>query len=404
MKGFSLLSKGLKILGGVTVSNELLPVKVSIVRGGTSRAVFIMDNELPNNENLRDKIILAIFGSPSLRQLDGLGGADITTSKLAIIGPSSHPEADVDYTFGQVSMDEPLVDYKGNCGNISSGVGPYAINMGLVKPIEPITTVRIHMTNSHKILIAKVRVQNGKACVDGDCAIGGVPGTGSRIDMDWSTAWGTFTGKLLPTGKRLDEFEIEGKKFKLSVVDAGNIVIYIKAQEFGLTGTETPAQINSDENILQKIERLRGLVSEKIGLVKHWSDAIREIPYQPFFCLITEPVDYDTYTGEHVRKKDVDIVARMYLMGSVVKAFPGTATACTGFAARIKDTLVYSMLSENSRTKEQITIGHPTGIITVTSIHEDGPEGELPKMKEVSFIRTARVLMEGITYVRKSVL
>ena len=170
-------------------------IKCSIVRGGTSKAIFIMENELPKDAALRDKIILSLFGSPDMRQIDGLAGADITTSKLAIIGPATIDGADVDYTFGQVSMTEPFIDYGGNCGNISSGVGPYAINNGLVVPVEPVTTVRIHLTNSGNILIARVPVKNGKSAVDGDCVIGGVPGAGAGIEMDWSGVVGSTTGK-----------------------------------------------------------------------------------------------------------------------------------------------------------------------------------------------------------------
>ena len=147
---------------------EVIPVKCSIVRGGTSKGIFIMENELPRDPELRDKYILEIFGSPDVRQIDGLGGADVLTSKLAIIGPSSREDADVDYTFGQVSFVEPKIDYKSNCGNISAGVAPFAINNGIVKAVEPYTTVRIHQVNTDTIINAKVEVRDGKAAVDGD--------------------------------------------------------------------------------------------------------------------------------------------------------------------------------------------------------------------------------------------
>ena len=164
--------------------NEMEMLRCWIVRGGTSKGVFIMENELPKDPKLRDDVILAIYGSPDVRQIDGLGGADSLTSKLAIIGPSSVENADVDYTFGQVSMTDHFVDYGGNCGNISSGVGPFAIDTGLVKPVEPVTTVRIHMTNTHKILKARVQVKDGKAVVNGDYKIAGCPGTGAKIVID----------------------------------------------------------------------------------------------------------------------------------------------------------------------------------------------------------------------------
>lgn len=385
------------------MSNEVLNVRCSIVRGGTSKAVFIPENQLPTDPAEREKVILAVFGSPSLRQLDGLGGADITTSKVAIIGPSSRPDADVDYTFGQVSMDEPFVDFGGNCGNISSGVGPYAIHAGLVRAEEPVTTVRIHATNTGNLLIAKVRTKDGEPCIDGDCVIGGVEGTSSPIEMDWSDFQGSATGKLLPTGNPSDIIEFDGERHEVSIVDAANILVYVRASEFGLTGYETPMQINADKALSARLEKLRGLACQKIGLVEKWEDARTKTPYQPFLVLLAPPADYDTYTGVHVAKEDTDIVVRCSVMLSIVKAFPGTGTACTGCAARIHGTVVNQMLSEASKAKTQLSIGHPTGTIQVNSIHEETGE-VIPKIKTISFLRTARVLMDGICYVRKSTL
>ena len=167
---------------------EMEMLRCAIVRGGTSKAVFIMINEYPKDPAKRDAVILAAYGSPDVRQIDGLGGADVLTSKHEIISPSSQPGADVDYTFAQVSLDSAFVDYHANCGNISSAVGPLAIDEGLVEAVEPVTTVRIRMTNSNKILVAEVPVKGGKAMVDGDLTIDGVPGAGAKIAMDWSDA------------------------------------------------------------------------------------------------------------------------------------------------------------------------------------------------------------------------
>lgn len=338
------------------MSNALIPIRCSIVRGGTSKAVFLMKNALPADPVLRDKTILAIFGSPSLRQLDGLGGADSTTSKVAIIAPPSRSDADIDYTFGQVSLTDALVDYGGNCGNISSAVGPFAIWNGLVPVSEPETVVRIHMTNTGHVLHATIQVQDGMPCVDGDCVIGGVPGTGSPIIMDWSRATGCTTGKILPTGKAKDVYEMDGRAYTVSVVDGGNCVIYADAQDFGLTGTEPPEKINSDSELLARIEKLRGLISVELGFVERWEDAKIKTPFQPFFALISPAATYTTYTGECVRKDDVDIVARLYVMGLVTKAYPGTATVSIGCAVRIRGSLVQEMLSESALKKTKSTL------------------------------------------------
>ena len=198
---------------------------------------------------------------------------------------------------------------------------------------------------------------------------------------------------------------MDGKKYLTSVVDVGNTVIYIKASDFGLRGTESPNEINENKELLNSIEKLRSIVCQKIGLVKDWRDARTQIPYQPFISLISEPAAYDTYTGEHINKEKVDIVARQYLMLEVVKAYPGTGTANMGCAARIKGSLVYELLSELSKKKGSITIGHPTGTIKVYSeVDEYKDDGFEPNMSRLSFMRTARVLMDGTAYVRKSTL
>lgn len=385
------------------MKNQIRTVPCSIVRGGTSKAVYLEEKNLPAPGAERDKLVLAVFGSPSLRQLDGLGGADITTSKVAIIGPATRPDADVDYTFGQVSMEASFVDWSGNCGNISSGVGPFAIHAGYVQPVEPMTTVRIHMTNSNQILIAKVLVQDGQPCVDGECVIGGVPGTGSPIEMDWKGCAGSTTGKLLPTGHAVDEIEMDGKRYPVSIVDEGNTVVYVRAEDLGVSGTESPMQLNQPE-MLRRMEKLRGLACEKIGLVDSWEEAIERIPYQPFLSILSAPQSYNTYTGERVAAEDTDIVARMYLMRAVVKAYPGTGTANLGCAARVPGSLVEQTVRASALDDGVVRIGHPTGTITVYTEAETRDNGLEPVMTRLSFIRTARVLLDGTCYVRESVL
>src|SRR5208283_3439316 len=253
--------------------SEMEMLRCVIVRGGTSKGVFIMKNELPSDPAKRDAVICAIYGSPDVRQIDGLGGADVLTSKLAIISPSTREDADVDYTFGQVSFETDFIDYNGNCGNISSAVGPFAIDEGLVEPKEPVTVVRIHLTNSDNILVAEVPVENGKAMVEGDCQIDGCPGTGAKITLDWSDTAGAITGKLLPTGNAQDVIDVEGKQYSVSLVDAGNLLVFINASSLGMKGIESPQEIEGNKSLMETIEKIRGRAAMICGLVKKPEDA-----------------------------------------------------------------------------------------------------------------------------------
>ncbi|HHX70398.1 MAG TPA: 3-methylitaconate isomerase [Gallicola sp.] len=382
--------------------SEMETIRCSIVRGGTSKGIFIMDNELPKEQELRDKVILSIFGSPDVRQIDGLGGADVLTSKLAIVGPSTRPDCDVDYTFGQVSFEKPFIDYGGNCGNISSAVGPYAIDMGLVKAIEPITTVKIHLTNSDSVITAEVPVKDGKARVEGDFKIDGVPGTGAKITIDWSEVIGTVKGKLLPTDNVKDKIIVDGKTYIVSIVDVGNPLVFIEAKELGMKGIETVVEIESNKELMDEIERIRGEVCRLIGLVDKAEDAKIETPYSPFFAIVSKPQDYIAINGEEIKKENIDIVSRLLFMLKMHKAYPITGTVCTGAACRIPGTIPNDILNKASRNKDTIRIGHPSGALDVEAIAE--VKEKSVKFKKIGVYRTARTIMNGDVFVKKSVL
>ncbi|MEG2651480.1 MAG: PrpF domain-containing protein [Eubacterium sp.] len=380
---------------------EMEAIRCTLVRAGTSKGIFLMENELPKEKVLRDKVILSIFGSPDIRQIDGLAGADVLTSKLAIIGPSSRKDADVDYTFGQVSIDEAFIDYGGNCGNISSAVGGFAIDMGLVEAVEPVTTVRIRMTNTDRILIAEVPVKNGKAAVEGDYHIDGVPGTGAKITLDWSDVVGGITGKLLPTGNAVDRIEAGDQFYQVSVVDAGNVVIFIRAKEFGLTGVETPAQIEADPALMERIEEIRGKVCQKIGLVENWQEAAVVTPYQPFFAIVDKPDTYTCFNGEKVRAEDIDVVSRLLFMLHMHKAYPITGTVATGAIARIPGSIIYDLISDSAKNETVLRIGHPSGIISVEAEAKEC-NGQVD-ITRLGVYRTARIIMDGNVFIRKTI-
>lgn len=374
-------------------------IRCAIVRGGTSKGIFIMENELPDNPEDRDRVLLSVFGSPDIRQIDGLGGADVLTSKLAIIAPCRTGEADVDYTFGQVSIEKAFIDYGGNCGNISSAVGGFAIDMGIVRAVEPVTTVRIRLINTNRILTASVPVIGGKAAVEGDYHIDGVPGTGAKITLDWSETAGGITGNLLPTGKEQDIISAGGRNYRVSVVDAGNIVVFVHAGEFGLRGTETPGQIESDSERMHLIERIRGEVCTKIGLAKQWEDAQKVTPFQPFFAIVSEAQSHECFNGKMIGEEESHMTSRIVFMGHMHKAYPVTGTVATAAAARIPGSVVYNLLPHAAHEEPVLKIAHPSGIIEVESraSMQDG----IVRVEKIGIYRTARMIMDGYVYVRK---
>src|SRR6267378_7214190 len=239
-------------------------VRAVYMRGGTSRCLVFHEGDLPAAGPERDYILLAALGSPDPygRQLDGLGGGISSLSKACIIGPTSRPGADVDYTFAQVEVGKPVVDYKGNCGNCSSSVGPFAIDERLVKWTEGETLVRIHNTNTKKVIVAHVPVRDGEAVVEGDFELAGVAGHGARIALDFLDPGGAGTGRLLPTGRPRDV--VAG--VEVSCVDATNAVVFVRARDLGLTGTETPQAIDADHDLSARLEKLRVEAAARIGM------------------------------------------------------------------------------------------------------------------------------------------
>ena len=383
------------------MKSEVISVKCSIVRGGTSKGIFILENELPSDPVLRDKYVLEIFGSPDVRQIDGLGGADVLTSKLAIVGPSSREDADVDYTFGQVSFVDAKVDYKSNCGNISAGVGPFAIDNGLVKAVEPYTTVRIHQVNTGSIINAKVEGKDGRAVVEGSLHIDGVPALGSTVELDFSDSVGSITGRLLPTGNVTDTITTQdGTSYEVSIVDAAIPTVFIKAEALGLEGIETPAQIEGSAPLMARIEEIRGRCAEKIGLTDNWKLSTQKCPYAPFFAVVSPSKAYHTFDGKDVAAEEIDLVSRLLFMQKMHKTHPVTGTVCMSTAARVPGSIVEQVLSRRGRENRKIIIGHPAGVIPVVSELET--ENGTYNLKTAAILRTARTIMDGQVYVRKS--
>lgn len=373
--------------------DDMIRIPCVIMRGGTSKGIFLKSNHLPQDQEARDKVILKIFGSPDVRQIDGLGGADPLTSKLAIIGPPSRPDADIDYTFGQVSIDKPYIDYSGNCGNISSAVGPFAIDEGFVKALEPVTVVRIHNTNTGKILVAEVPVKNGRARAAGDCKIDGVPGTGARIMLDFADTAGSITKKLLPTGKTIDVIETSKGPIEASIVDCGNPCVFVRAKDVGMKGTEKPKEVDGNKELLALLEEIRAKTTVLVNMASSVEEATDKSPAFPMIAFVAPAADYEAFnTGAVIKKDEVDFVSRLMFMQVLHKTYAGTATVCTGAAAKIPGTIVNEAIPHIDSI-EEIKIGHPAGVIYIEARVEDG------EVKRAAFSRTARRIMEGYVWV-----
>ena len=354
------------------------------MRGGTSRCLVFHEKDLPHPSPARDRILLGALGSPDPygRQLNGMGGGISSLSKACIIGPATHPDAQVDYTFAQVEVKNPVVDYKGNCGNCSSSVGPFAIDEGLILATGNLTAVRIHNTNTKKIIVAHVPTENGEAAVDGDFELAGVPGRGARIALDFLDPGGAGTGRLLPTGEPREI--IDG--IEVSLVDATNAVVFVRAKDLGVMGTESPAALDDDGALGARLERIRVEAGRRMGITGSAA--------APKIALVTAPTTFTALDGLAYDPDAVDVVGRAISMGNCHRAFPLTVAMCVGVAARIEGTVVQECASGRAG---DIRLGHPSGVLPIDAsvARKDGAAWA----EKVTVYRTARRLMEGFVRV-----
>lgn len=377
------------------VSKHMIPC--TIMRGGTSKALFFMEKDLPPAGDERDRVLMELMGSPDKKQIDGLGGAASVTSKVAIISVSSREDADVDYTFAQVSVDKPLVSYKGNCGNISSAVGPYAIEKGLVKITGSVTKVRIYNTNTDKIIVSEVQTGGGAVNYTGDLAIAGVPGTAAPIKLNFVNPAGSVTGKLLPTGNASDRIEVPGVgEIEISIVDAANPLVFVKAEDLGLKGTELPAALDQDEEMLNRLETVRGIAAVKLGLIDDYKKSAWETPGVPKMTFVSKPSGYKTAGDSEIKADQVDILSRMMSMQKTHPTYAMTGAMCTVAAAVVPGSVVNQVLRENA-DPAYIRIGHPGGILAAGTDFKVEENGEVTIFQTSGF-RTANFLMDGLAY------
>lgn len=371
------------------------------MRGGTSKALMFHLRDLPADRSAWDKLFLSAMGSPDPhgRQLNGMGGGVSSLSKVCVLGPPTRPDADLDYTFAQILVTEERVDYSGNCGNMSSAVGPFAIEEGIVPAAgDGEMCVRIHNTNTRKIINSTFRIKDGRAVVEGDLEIPGVAGTGSPVRLDFLEPGGAVTGKLLPTGNPRDVLDIPGiGRIEASMVDAANPCVFLSAADLGLKGTEMPEDLDRNKAVLEKIATIRCHASVAMGIAKTVEEARRKS--MPQIGFVSEPQDAVTLSGDTLPASAADLTVRIISNGQPHRALPLTGSLCTAVAAGIEGTIPHRFArptNELAPVAGTLRLAMPSGVLTVGGavVREDGGW----RAVRGSFYRTARRLFEGFVY------
>ncbi|WP_392887757.1 2-methylaconitate cis-trans isomerase PrpF [Pseudomonas migulae] len=364
------------------------------MRGGSSKGVFFLDENLPSAGAERDAILLRVIGSPDAygKQIDGMGGATSSTSKVVVIGKSSRADCDVDYLFGAPAIETPVIDWSGNCGNLSSAVGPYAISEGLVDaPRDGIAVVRIWQANIQKRIIAHVPMRHGEVQEAGDFVLDGVAFPAAEVVLEFLNPGGS-DGSILPTGKAIDELDIPGfGTLAVTLLNAGNPTIFVEADKVGLKGTETQDQVNGDAQLLARLETLRAHCTVAMGLAQSAEEATRLRPHTPKLCMIAKPQPYRAAGGKQVEPGDIDVIARILSMGKLHHAITGTGAVAVAVAAALEGTLVNRIVGDIG--DRQVRMGHTAGSVAVgakTALVEGAWTVEKAVMS-----RSARRLMEG---------
>ncbi|MBS4078033.1 2-methylaconitate cis-trans isomerase PrpF [Pseudomonas rustica] len=384
-----------------------IKIPATYMRGGTSKGVFFSLKDLPEAAQIpgpvRDALLLRVIGSPDPydKQIDGMGGATSSTSKTVILSKSIKADHDVDYLFGQVSIDKPFVDWSGNCGNLSAAVGSFAISNGLVEasriPHNGVAVVRVWQANIGKTIIAHVPITNGEVQETGDFELDGVTFPAAEVQvefMDPAAEEEGGGGSMFPTGNLIDELEVPGVgTFKATMINAGIPTIFVNAEDIGYTGTELQGAINSDPKALQMFETIRAYGALRMGLIANLDEAAKR-QHTPKVAFVAKPADYVASSGKAIGAGEVDLLVRALSMGKLHHAMMGTAAVAIGTAAAISGTLVN--LAAGGVERNAVRFGHPSGTLRV------GAEASLENgewiVKKAIMSRSARVLMEG--YVR----
>jgi hypothetical protein len=385
------------------------------MRGGTSKGVFFIREHLPLDRVARDRLLLRVIGSPDPygKQTDGMGGATSSTSKVVLVGRSERDDSDVDYLFGQVSIEKPVIDWSGNCGNLTAAVGPFAIARGMVKtPADGTAAVRIWQANLGARIHAHVPMANGRVVEDGEFYLDGVAFPSEEIRLEFfDQADGAELGAngLFPTGDPRSKLFVPGVgELDATLISAGNPTIFVAAAQLGLRGDEMQGDVNGDSALLARCEAIRAHAAVAMGLAKSSAQATDEQPHTPKLAFVAKPTPYVASNGRLVGAEEMDLNARILSMGRLHHAMTGTGAVAIAVAAAIPGTIVHELLHEaqadveNNRVKARVRFGHPSGVTAVSAEAErcDG----VWHMTKVSLSRSARTLMEGWVCVPDSYL
>jgi 2-methylaconitate cis-trans-isomerase PrpF len=370
------------------------------MRGGTSKAVIFRREDLPPDMTEWDPLFLAVMGSPDSngRQLDGMGGGLSSLSKVCVVGPPSRSDADVDYTFAQISVKDASVDYSGNCGNMSSAIGPFAVEESLcAAPRTGEAAVRIHNTNTNKIIISRFALVDGSAETEGDMAIDGVAGTAAPIRLEFMDPGGAKSGRLLPTGRTREILDVPGVgMIEVSMVDAANPCVFVDARSIGKIGVELPDALEADRKCLETLEAIRCAASVAMGIAPTRERAA-EIRTIPLVAIVSPPHISSTLSGRLLNADDMSIGIRMISSGQPHRAVPVTGATCLAIAARITGTIPNRLASASPGA---ITIAHPSGLVVVDAAVTNADDPERARADFGAVYRTARRLFDGRVYYR----
>ena len=370
--------------------------KTVYMRGGTSKGCMFLEDDLPKDKSTWDQIFLQVMGSPDPKQIDGMGGCVSSNNKIVIVSKSERDDAEIDYIVGQVVVGKNQIDYNSNCGNMTAAVGPFVVEEGLIKAHGESVDIRLFNKNTDKLIDVTVPIDKDTKTFKnyGETKIAGVDGTSAEIKVSFLDPEGAKTGKLLPTGNPIDKIKVDGfGEIEATIIDVSNPLVIVRAKDIGLKGTELPAVVDANKDVMELLEKIRGYAAIKMGFAKDLKEASEKSPAVPKIAFISEATTYTGISGEEIKANEIDFCGRVLSVFKTHKASPLTSACALATASSISGTIVNQVCSNKNRIK----IGHPSGIMELEVSMRNSKK---PSVEKVSVIRTARRIMDGNVYVK----